>query len=1277
VSDLIRARYEPIELVGRGGQGEVLKARDHQHGRIVALKVREAGSGVDRDRLLAEARILLSIAPHMHLPLVRDDFFEGDRYYLVMDWIDGEDLARGLSREGNGLPPHEVLGYLEQAATALDHLHTHRPPVVHRDVKPANLIRTAEGTVVLVDLGISSARASEPYAGGTPGYRAPELANEPSPGARADVYSLAATAFTLLTGERPRAGTTAWDRLPIGGVAERTIRRALSTDPAKRPHSASAFVEELRAWLAPALPEGRVTFLLTDVEGSVRSWEHAPEAMARALARHDEILATTIGRHGGVLMKTKGEGDSAFAVFPHAPDAVAAAMALQRALLREQWPTPTPLRVRAALHTGEAETRGGDYFGPVVNRAARLRAIAFGGQTIMSGPTHDLVRDRLPAGAAALDHGEHRLRDLARAERVYEVRFPELTETFPSLRSLDARPHNLPVQLTAFVGREHEIAEIRMLLDQHRLVTLTGAGGVGKTRLALQVAAEVVADVPGGAWFVDLAPLDDPAEVLDAIANALGIQPEPGEPLLDTVLGAVSGRELLLALDNCEHLLTECARLATALLARSADLRIIATSREALAIAPEASWRVPSLVLPGRGGLAAVESSDAGRLFLNRARLVASGFEPGEGDAVAIAQICERLDGLPLAIELAAAHADVLTCGQIAARLDDSFRFLTGGSRTSLERQQTMRAAVDWSYTLLDVHERILFRRLAVFSGGFTLEACEHVCAGGEIESVAVLDLIAGLVRQSLVVMEPRSDGARYRLLATIRQYAREKLFESGEAPEVRDAHLAWCAAVAAEAELGLEGPEQARWLARLDDENDNLRAALEWATSNDPCAGMAIVAGVRWFWIVRARWEEGRRWAEHLLAAGCADEHRSARASEALALQLLLELDLPAAERAYTELIERARALGDEVLEVRALSGLAEVASQGGRADEVRALTAEALQIARRLGDLRQIAHIVSEQATVAPDAVEGRRLLREAIEAARAAGDHFTTAIMLNELAVHEALIGDYRTAASLAEDALDLARALHDPRLIVTGMRVAAHAAFRRGEHAEARRLFAELAVMQRTLGGTARTGHAVSFEGMVAMFDGDLRAARARFEEALALLKKAEVQRHVVTLLPMLAEVCALQGDHVAARDHLIEAAEGADRAGTAGRRFEALVGLAREERALGGPARALEVLADALAQAPAEVDPAVLAEGLETLACLVAPPEDPPVLLGAADGLRSATGAPVQPHRRQAWEADVAKIRAACEPGFDDGVAAGRAMSAEAAVVLARRCVQGL
>jgi class 3 adenylate cyclase len=486
----------------------------------------------------------------------------------------------------------------------------------------------------------------------------------------------------------------------------------------------------------PLLPTGTITFLFTDIEGSTRLWEQYPAAMEAALARHDALAEAVIEQHEGRLVKHRGEGDSLFAVFARAVDAVAAAVALQQALAAEPWPAEAAPRVRMSLHTGDAAFREGDYFGAAVNRCARLRAVAHGGQLLLSSATQELIRDALPDEVSLRDLGEHRLRDLARPERIFQLLHPDLPSDFPPLTSLNSLPHNLPQQVTSFIGREKEMAEVRRLLATTRLLTLTGSGGTGKTRVSLQVAADLLEGGGDGVWLVELAPLADPGLVPQAVATALGIREEPGKPLSQSLVDFLKPKRLLLLLDNCEHLLSACAELAELILRSCPGVQILATSREGLNIPGETTYRLPSLTLPDpRQPTPTAESLsqyEAVRLFIDRATAAVPSFAVTNQNAPAVAQLCVRLDGIPLAIELAAARVKAMSVEQINGRIADMFRLLTGGSRTALPRQQTLRAAIDWSYDLLSEKEKILLRRLSVFAGGWTLEAAEQVCADPE-----------------------------------------------------------------------------------------------------------------------------------------------------------------------------------------------------------------------------------------------------------------------------------------------------------------------------------------------------------------------------------------------------------------------------------------------------------------------------------------------------------------------------------------------------------------
>jgi predicted ATPase len=565
-----------------------------------------------------------------------------------------------------------------------------------------------------------------------------------------------------------------------------------------------------------------VTFLFTDIEGSTRLWQEDEASMRQVVARHDQLLGEVIGDHGGVVFSTMGDGLAA--AFQTASAAVSCAVDAQRLLDLESWETARPLRVRMGLHTGEAELRGGDYFGTAVNRAARLVAVGHGGQVICSSATAELAGSDL----ALVDLGEHRLRDLDQAMHVFQVGHG----SFPPLRSLSAFPGNLPRQLTSFVGRQEELASLTQAVGVFRVVTLTGTGGVGKTRLALQAAAHLITDFPDGVWLCELAAAADPESVLQVVAAALGYRPVPGAALERGIPEFVGARRLLVVLDNCEHLLDPVAALAEALLARCPNLAILATSREGLEVPGERVIRLRSLPVPHPGArLEQLAEFDAARLFLDRADAAGADLALEAGDGPAIAEICRRLDGIPLAIELAAARVIALSPGEIAAHLDERFRLLTGGRRAAVERHHTLWATIDWSFALLRPRDQAVFTHLGVFPASLDAAAAQAVAAAGGVEPWDVLDALTGLVAKSMLNADRGAAGStRYQMLESLRHYARERLDAAGGADETRRCHARHYAASAVELRAGLSGPDQSSWQRRLDADVDNFRAAVAWA---------------------------------------------------------------------------------------------------------------------------------------------------------------------------------------------------------------------------------------------------------------------------------------------------------------------------------------------------------------------------------------------------------------------------------------------------------------
>jgi predicted ATPase/class 3 adenylate cyclase len=574
-------------------------------------------------------------------------------------------------------------------------------------------------------------------------------------------------------------------------------------------------------------PTGTLTFLFTDLERSTRLWEEQPESMQAALARHDTLLAEAVAHDGGTVIK--GTGDGVHAVFATADQAVAAAIAAQRAMGAEEWGSVGPLRVRMGLHTGVAEERGGDYYGPVLNRAARLMALAHGGQVLCSQATADLVLDSLPPPVRLIELGPHTLRDLDRPEIVFQVAHPELPANFPRLPTVVMGAGNLPRQLTSFVGHDDDLLTIPALLDETPLVTLTGVGGVGKTRLAIEIANATAHRFRDGAWLCELASVRDVDSVAGALLETFGIESRQGSSVDATLQQFLAAKEVLVVLDNCEHLLRPVAALVETIIRESPGVRVLATSREGLGLPGERILAVGSLDLPDvAGDVTGIAASDAVRLFIERAKGVRAGFALDQDNAAAVAEVCRRLDGVPLAIELAAARVSMLTPTELAARLDQRFRLLTGSERGGAERHQTLRAAIDWSYELLDEPGRRVLDRLSVFAGSFSLDAAEAVTAGGIVEEADVFELLAGLVARSLVQADTTGSETRYGLLETVRQYAHEHLDDAGETEAVRTAHARWFAGFVEDLVRALADDRQGGRDAGARDV-DNVRAALAW----------------------------------------------------------------------------------------------------------------------------------------------------------------------------------------------------------------------------------------------------------------------------------------------------------------------------------------------------------------------------------------------------------------------------------------------------------------
>ena len=666
-----------------------------------------------------------------------------------------------------------------------------------------------------------------------------------------------------------------------------------------------------------------LTFLFTDIEGSTALLQRVGDGVyAQVLDGHHLLIRSALAAHDGSEVDT--QGDAFFAVFSSPRACMVAVLEMQQALEAHAWPTGARVRVRMGVHCGEAARTAAGLVGLEVHRAARVAAVAWGGQVLVSEAAAVLVRDWLPPGAALTDLGTHRLKDLGRPERIFQLCGAGLPAEFPPLRSLGspALPNNLPAQLSTFIGREREVSEVRALVKSCRLVTLTGAGGAGKTRLGLQVAAELLDGSGDGVWLTELATITDQDAVAGSISEALQLAPRPGRPGLEALLDALAAQDVLIVLDNCEHLIGGCAKTAEAILQRCPRVHLLATSREPLSIGGETIYRVPSLSLPGPGeaGLPAPGSSDAVALLVARARAHGVALAVEEQAGPVVVSVCRRLDGMPLAIELAAARLRSMSLAELHDRLDQRFRLLTGGSRTALGRQQTLRAAVGWSYSLLTGAEQVLLGRLSVFAESFALDAAEAVCRSGGVDVLEVADLLGSLVDKSLVVAEPAGEGLRYRLLETIRLFAAERLAEAGddEAAAAAAAHCAHFLAVAETAAAHLTGPEQGSWLTRLDADQGNLRRAAGHASGGPDGTALVLRLGVALYryWWARSRGQE----AFGLLVPAL--RRQDARADPGLFVAALVAgvraaayIDMPTARQFAEEAFQVARRQGDERL--------------------------------------------------------------------------------------------------------------------------------------------------------------------------------------------------------------------------------------------------------------------------------------------------------------------------------------------------------------------------
>ncbi len=845
-------------------------------------------------------------------------------------------------------------------------------------------------------------------------------------------------------------------------------------------------------------PSGTVTFLFTDIQGSTKLAQEQRDTWEALRARHHAILHSAIEANNGYVFQIIG--DAFCAAFHTVREALQASIATQHGLQTENW-GETPILVRMGINTGAAQAGSnadgsGGYTGySTMARTQRVMSTAYGGQILISNTSAELLLGELPAGVSLRDMKEHRLKGLLNPEHLWQALAPGLPQDFPALLTLNSIPNNLPLQLTSFVGREREIARVREILNGTRLVTLTGEGGCGKTRLVLQAAADLIDEFPDGVWFIELASLTDQELIPQTIASVLGLHEAAGLSLMAMLLDHLHAKTTLLILDNCEHLIEACAQFADTILHAAAKVKFLATSREALGIAGETAYRVPSLALPpkdftGLQDIRSVTQYEAVRLFIDRALSVQPDFSVTNTNAPALVQICQRLDGIPLALELAAARVKSLSVEQIAARLDDRFRLLTGGSRTAVPRQQTLRAAIDWSYDLLTEEERALLCRLSVFADGWTLEAAQAVCSCDPIYADDVLDLLAHLVDRSLILFEQRDSETRYRMLETIRQYSRDKLFESGDNERIRNQHLDFFLKLAEEALPELEGTEQVMWLNRLETEHENLRAALDWSLQSESGVelGLRLTVALGHFWAVRGYLTEGRERISAVLA--------------------------------HAQGLDRTAAFGEVLL------CAAELAYRQSDYLSAQSYGEQSLLIFQELGDKLSIASTknllgwVSEEQGDYATAIQ---LHEEALALYRELKDDTDIASALSNLAWAVLRPGDYARANAYLGEALAIHRRIGDKGgmgFVLSGL---AEIALRENKLERASNLIEHSLVLRREIGFKWGIGASLGTWAWIAMRQFDWESAFVRLKESLQVRKEIGDRGGIAFCLERMAEV----------------------------------------------------------------------------------------------------------------------------------------------------------
>ena len=1190
--------YRLLHLIGRGSIADVYLGEHLHLGTQAAIKVLHAHlTSEDSEHLHTEARMLARLV-HPHIVRTLDFGVEDGIPFLIMEYAPNGTL-RQRHPKGTRVPLDAIVSYVRQVAQALHYLHQQK--LIHRDIKPENMVLGHNNEVLLSDFGVAiilQSTRSQPTmeAAGTVAYMAPEqLRGKPRPAS--DQYALAAVVYEWLSGEPPFSGSIRQitnqhlsapppplhTKVPTTSLAvEQVVLKALAKDSELRFEHVPAFAMALeeafhagspgRILFAPTsehpgengqrtssariLPTGTVTLLFTDIEESTYLLQQLGDRYTSVLAECRHLLRATFQEWNGHEVDT--QGDSFFVAFARATDAVLAVVEAQRAIAAHPWPEDVAVRVRMGLHTGEPALTAEGYVGLDVHRAARIMSAAHGGQVLLSQTTTNLVEQELPDDLSLRDLGEHRLKDLGRPRRLFQLVISDLPADFPPLRTLDTYPNNLPVQFTPFIGREQELSTIQQLLSREdvRLVTLTGPGGTGKTRLGLQVAAELSDAFAGGVFFVNLAPLSDPALVVPTIAETLGIREAAAQSVLQRLREDLRQKQMLLLLDNFEQVVSAAGPVVD-LLGACPQLKALVTSREVLHVQAEHEFPVPPLPLPDPKrlpDLAALSHNAAVALFLQRAQAVKPDFQVTSANARAIVEICVRLDGLPLAIELAAARMKLLPPQALLPRLGQSLQVLAGAARDLPARQQTLRSTIEWSYNLLDAAEQQLFRRLSVFAGGCTLKAIEAVYTAldGNQGASQVLDRIASLIDKSLLQQtEQECEEPRFVMLETIRAYGLEALAASGEMEAIQQVHAEFFLRLAEEAEPEFRGAQQGKWLDCLEREHDNLRAVMHWLLEHKGDGqrremALRLGSALEEFWYVRGHHSEGLRFLEQALlgSEGVAPPVR-VKALYPTGEMALNEGNQDRAQVLFEEGLALSRELGDTAGIACFIHGLGWVAWSRGNYPAARRLAEEALALWREVGDKECIPwalHLLASLASQQGEYARARALCEESVTIHRESGNKGGLAHELCQLA--EVLLisqGDPAAVHSLLEESLALSRELGDKLDLANYFSLAGQLALQQGDVARARQLAEEGVTLHRELGVQQEIAISLSVLGEVEASQGNYAKARSLYEESLTIARRKGDKGGIAFYQEKFASVMATQGELTWAA-HLWGAAE---------------------------------------------------------------------------------------------------------------------------------------